>query len=199
MPPTKRDVGVSVLSGRASLKDGAVQTEQWIKNVSSKLIQTLMRPLTDSGTQTPPPPPARPAKPSQVSHQTVQVDLMPKVLEMVIPKAHSGTQTLPAEEVIPPPMSYKPIVFHRQSQTDTIQVEEVAVKPEKEQLQQRRKSIGVGDGAVSDVLCERCTSKRTRHAAVGTDPIRPLSGVNVATQSYETTCQVIQGDIHLRV
>nr|CAG4634617.1 EOG090X014D [Alona affinis] len=86
-------------------------------------------------------------------------------------------------------MTYRPMVFHRQVQTESSHFEDRGLKQEEEPKQQSRKSIAVGDGAINDILCERCTNKRTRHAAVGTDPIRPLSGVSVATQSYETTCQ----------
>lgn len=212
--PKKRDFGVSTVA--STLRDGAVQTEQWIKqgvkSVSSKLIQTLRQPLLDSGTQTPPP--VAPKKAEQFC-QTIQVDL-PKAVEMV-PIASKGnglnacTQTQPAEVVPTTPctvttavavQTYQPMVFHRQMQTEPPSASIVAPiapsttsvpspdKTKEEQL--RRKSIAVGDGAINDVLCERCVSRRTRHVSCGTDLIRPLSGVSVATQSYDTPCQVGQ-------
>ncbi len=195
-----------------TLRDGAVQTEQWIKqgvkSVSSKFIQTLLHPLVDSTTQTPPP--VAPKKQEQLS-RTVQVDLAPKAVEMIPiisrkSDQNAGTQTLPVKElqlVAAAVQTYQPMVFHRHMQTEATQSPSVIPVPSgvevaiqvtdqttEEDQHKRRKSIAVGDGAVNDVLCERCIGRRTRHVACGTDLVRPHSGVSVATQSYDTICVV---------
>lgn len=177
-----------------SLRDGAVQTENWIKSVSSKMIQTLLQPLTETSTQT------VNAITESVKTKTItkeaahQVNL-PVVLELV-PRDHIGTQTdreaTTRAVPPPPPKTYRPIVFSRQVQTESNLLQD-EVKPIILQAgqsdQQKRKSIAVGDGAVNDVLCDRCVNRRTRHVSCATDLLRPSVGVNVATQSY-TACQV---------
>lgn len=235
-------MGVGTLA--SNLKDGVSQTENWIKNVSSKMIQTFLQPRTESGTQTMMDANANQVKIFKVS-QTVQVNL-PPAQEMVA-RGDANTQTdRDTSQVMALPTTYRPIVFHRHAQTDVeekvahvcpppiprplvlhrqiqtdrevipnipqvsvspilrkpivcnrqVQTEANYVEVKKEnpteqniERQAHRKSIAIGDGAVNDVLCDRCVHKRTRHASCGTDPVRPASGVNVATQSY-TTCRV---------
>ena len=60
-------------------------------------------------------------------------------------------------------------------------------------LQRRplKKSIAVGDGAVGDLLCDRCANRRTRHVACSTDVIRHI-GVHVSTQCL-TPCAECKG------
>ena len=189
------------MSTLTSLRDGAVQTENWIKSVSSKMIQTLLQPLTETGTQTTVMETHKAT--SKQASQMVQVNL-PVVLELV-PRGHIGTQTdreavpratTPPPPPPPPPKTYRPIVFSRQVQTEFTPMadseeEQKPISSQPDQSdQQRRKSIAVGDGAVNDVLCDRCINRRTRHVSCATDLVRPSAGVNVATQSY-TACQVI--------
>ncbi|XP_032793772.2 KN motif and ankyrin repeat domain-containing protein 3 isoform X2 [Daphnia magna] len=238
--PLKKEMGVGTLS--STLKDGVSQTENWIKSVSSKMIQTFLQPLTESGTQTMTDANANKLIPAKIS-QFVQVS-MPMAQEMV-PRGNAETQTDRDLQVFhPPPITYRPIVFHRhvqtqgeekvvpsfpppapkpivlhrQVQTDrepiprTIQPSQsptlrrpnvfhrqvqtdssllVATKQEGFTIDrhQQRKSIAIGDGAINDVICDRCLNLRTRHVSCGTtDLIRPASGVNVATQSY-SVCQ----------
>lgn len=238
-------MGVGTLS--STLKDGVSQTENWIKSVSSKMIQTFLQPLTESGTQTMTDANANKLIPAKIS-QFVQVS-MPMAQEMV-PRGNAETQTDRDLQVFhPPPITYRPIVFHRhvqtqgeekvvpsfplpapkpivlhrQVQTDrepiprTIQPSQsptlrrpnvfhrqvqtdssllVATKQEGFTIDrhQQRKSIAIGDGAINDVICDRCLNLRTRHVSCGTtDLIRPASGVNVATQSY-SVCQVSNPD-----
>ena len=184
---------------------------------------------------------------AQVS-QCVQVN-MPMMQEMV-PRGNAETQTDRDLQVLPsspPPVTYRPIVFHRHVQTEReekvvqplplpapkpivlhrqvqtdreqtprtvqpsqsptfrkpnvfhrqVQTESSLLSAAKQEIPtidrlQQRKSIAIGDGAVNDVLCDRCIHIRTRlrHVSCGTtDLVRPASGVNVATQSY-ATCQV---------
>jgi hypothetical protein len=231
-----------------TLRDGVCQTENWIKSVSSKMIQTFLQPLTESGTQTVMDANANKLILAQVS-QSVQVN-MPMMQEMV-PRGNAETQTDRDSPVLhsspPPPITYRPIVFHRHVQTEReekvvqplpppapkpivlhrqvqtdreqtpravqpsqsptfrrpnvfhrqVQTESSLLSASKQEIStidrlQQRKSIAIGDGAVNDVLCDRCVNIRTRlrHVSCGTtDLVRPASGVNVATQSY-TTCQV---------
>lgn len=236
----KKDMGVGTFSN--TLRDGVSQTETWIKNVSSKMIQTLLQPLAETGTQT-----VMDANANRmITHQQsqlVQVNI-PMVQELV-PRGNAETQTdQDVTAPIPPPTSYRPIVFSRHAQTDRepkVHIPAPAPKPivlhrqvqtdretpprivppqsptlrkplvssrqvqtdssllveakqeitpvQQIERQQQRKSIAIGDGAVNDVLCDRCMNKRTRHVSCGTDLVRPASGVNVATQSY-ATCQV---------
>lgn len=239
----KKDMGVGTFS--RNLRDGVSQTENWIRSVSSKMIQTILQPQTDSGTQTMMDANANKVAAPQVS-QLVQVNL--PLLQTNVCRDNAETQTeRGTSPTIAPPSTYRPIVFHRHVQTDVevkvthlcpplpprplvlhrqIQTDREVVsnisqnppspvlrKPivihrqvqtesklfigpkeenpvaQKLDRQTHRKSIAIGDGAVNDVLCDRCINKRTRHASCGTDPVRPMSGVNVATQSY-TTCQV---------
>ena len=239
----KKDMGVGTFSN--TLKDGVSQTENWIKSMSSKMIQTFLQPLTESGTQTITDANANKLNSTQVS-QMVQVNLIPMVQEMV-PRGNAETQTDQEPQVHPtppPPTSYRPIVFHRHVQTEReakpvpslplpkpivlhrqvqtdreqtpksaqpqsptlrrpivfnrqVQTESILFETKQEssavpkvERQQQRKSIAIGDGAINDILCDRCVNKRTRHASCGTDLVRPASGVNVATQSY-ATCQVL--------
>lgn len=181
----KKDASVCTIP--SALKDGVSQTEHWLKGVSSKMIQTLLQSLTDSSTQTT----------TCVGHdQTVQVEMVPTTRQV-------ETEALSPP---PPPTSYRPIVFHRQVQTEPepallhrqIQTDKEAVLSRQVQTEPGllrleetvRKSIAVGDGAINDVLCERCTLRRTRHVSCGTDFVRPAVVVNVATQSYTPYCQV---------
>ncbi len=236
--PLKKDMGVGTFSN--TLKDGVSQTENWIKSMSSKMIQTFFQPLTESGTQTITDANANKLISAQVS-QMVQVNI-PMVQEMV-PRGNAETQTDQDPQVHPlppPPTSYRPIVFHRHVQTEReakpipslpppkpivlhrqvqtdrehtpkpappqsptlrrpivfnrqVQTESsllVETKQENTTVpKQQRKSIAIGDGAINDILCDRCVNRRTRHVSCGTDLVRPASGVNVATQSY-ATCQV---------
>lgn len=211
------------------------------------MIQTFLQPLTESGTQTMTDANANKLIPAKIS-QFVQVS-MPMAQEMV-PRGNAETQTDRDLQVFhPPPITYRPIVFHRhvqtqgeekvvpsfpppapkpivlhrQVQTDrepiprTIQPSQsptlrrpnvfhrqvqtdssllVATKQEGFTIDrhQQRKSIAIGDGAINDVICDRCLNLRTRHVSCGTtDLIRPASGVNVATQSY-SVCQVSNPD-----
>lgn len=240
-------MGVGTFSN--TLKDGVSQTENWIKSVSSKMIQTFLQPLTESGTQTA----MTDANANKLTiaqtSQLVQVNMT--MLQEMVPRGNAQTQTDgdPNPKVVqplPPPTTYRPIVFHRQVQTDQevkavpscppptpkplvlhrqvqtdrepiprfipptsptlrkpivsnrqVQTESSLLIVPKQESQsvatvdrkQQRKSIAIGDGAINDVLCDRCVNRRTRHVSCGTDLARPASGVNVATQSY-ATCQV---------
>lgn len=166
------------------------------------MIQTLLQPLTETGTQTTTMETHKATTkvaPKQAS-QMVQVNL-PVMLELV-PHGHIGTQTdceaVPraTPPLPPPPKTYRPIVFSRQVQTEFTLMADIEEEPKPissqpdQSDQQRRKSIAVGDGAVNDILCDRCINRRTRHVSCATDLVRPCAGVNVATQSY-AACQVI--------
>lgn len=239
--PLKKEMGVGTLS--STLKDGVSQTENWIKSVSSKMIQTFLQPLTESGTQTMTDANANKLIAAKIS-QFVQVSM--RTAQEMVPRGNVETQTDRDLQVLhPPPITYRPIVFHRHVQTEgeekvvqsfpppapkpivlhrqvqtdheqssiTLQSSQsptlrrpnvfhrqiqtdssllVATKQEGSTVDRhpQRKSIAIGDGAVNDVLCDRCLNLRTRHVSCGTtDLIRPTSGVNVATQSY-AVCQV---------
>ena len=245
--PLKKEMGVGTFSN--TLKDGVSQTENWIKSVSSKMIQTFLQPLTESGTQTMMDANANKLISAQVS-KFVQVN-MPIMQEMV-PRGNAETQTDRDSQFLhssppppPPPITYRPIVFHRHVQTEReekvvqlfpppapkpivlhrqvqtdreqtprtvqpsqsptlrrpnvfhrqVQTESSLLNAAKQEIStvdrlQQRKSIAIGDGAVNDVLCDRCVNVRTRHVSCGTtDLARPASGINVATQSY-AACQV---------
>lgn len=94
-----------------------------------------------------------------------------------------------------PPSPRKPVVLHRQIQTDSSLLsgdKQASLSLQNllsDAKQTVRKSIAIGDGAISDILCDRCTNRRTRHVSCGTDLVRPTTGVNVATQSY-APCEV---------
>lgn len=194
----KKDIGVCTLPN--FLKDGTAQTDTWIKNVSNKLVQTFLQPRSESAVQT------ELLKPSisKIS-QMVQVNS----LLQSRPKENANTQTEPPiiAEFLP---NQRPVLkpptkqVSRMIQVDTVlqnvikentgtQTESTPVKlPERLQVTESpRKSIAVGDGAVNDVVCDRCLKKRTRNVSCGTDNARQLAGVNVATQCY-VTCEVIQ-------
>ena len=179
-------------------KDEIAQTDTWIKNVSNKLIQTILQPQSESAVQTEPSKPL-PTKMSQM----VQVNS----LVQSQPKANANTQTepLPAAVLLPnhlqalksPPQQMSQMVqvntvlqnvIKENAETQTESVPVKLPKPARV-TESPRKSIAVGDGAINDVICDRCHKKRTRHVSCGTDNNRQSAGVNVATQCY-VTCEV---------
>ena len=211
----KRDVGVGTLTSK--LKDEIVQTEKWIQNVSNKLIQTLWQPKTESAIQTDPlrlehvdvvrsnvhtqtinaepsdyvPVPTNDAQsqtPAQVTCnvnvQTIAISAERKYVQTdpVIPerKQHTHSQT------------DQPVCERKHNiyvQTDNSLMASAPVVEKRYSGVPARKSIAIGDGAINDVLCDNCRSKRTRHVACSTDSVRPSSGVNVATQCF-SPCMV---------
>ena len=191
----KKDVGVCTPS--ILLKDETVQTETWIKNVSNQLIQTVLQPRCESGVQTEPSKPF----PEQMS-QMVQVNST--IIESQ-PKENVNTQTEPssASVLLPKPLpQQKSEMVQVNMVLDSIIKENIETQTEPELMLAPIKcpdvlktSIAVGDGAIDDVMCEKCLKKRTRHVSCGTDHLRQLPGVNVATQCY-VGCEVSSISYH---
>ena len=96
---------------------------------------------------------------------------------------HQKTQQVQTDDVVP----VKRLEVQVQT-VDSVSMERTYI------CTSSRKSIAVGEGAVNDVLCDQCRSKRSRSVACSTQVVRQMAGVNVATQCF-APCMVSRLDL----